>query len=225
MSDNVYVDQVVTKHPEYPRLLRLLAEYHKKPGSLIFAPLAETYRKVALVDDAIRIYEEGLKSYPTYSSAIVGLSRCFFDKRDFEAARRLLLDRQGLVYDNVAGVGILARSCEELGIISEAIEHFERLKFLLPFDEKITKRLGQLKETFQNVDPEKAAKVSKPQAWEPVAKNWTMTSSSKMTLGVQENRPAQSQPVASRISDVNLDARERKIAALTKILEKLEQKK
>ena len=60
------------------------------PQSRAFAPLAEAYRKVGKLDDAIRVAETGLEIHPGYTGGLVVLGRAHFEKKELDKATEIL---------------------------------------------------------------------------------------------------------------------------------------
>ena len=52
----------------------------RDPNSYCFAPLAELYRKLGLLDDALAIAERGNKRHPEFVSGCLALGRAYLDK-------------------------------------------------------------------------------------------------------------------------------------------------
>ena len=52
----------------------------KDPNSFCFAPLAELYRKVGLLDDAIDVARKGCEQHQDYVGGLMALGRAFFEK-------------------------------------------------------------------------------------------------------------------------------------------------
>ena len=69
-----------------PIIIKYQNLYKDDPTSRVFAPLAEAYRKYGMVDDAILILKKGIKVHPDFVSAYLGLSFCYFDKKEFSLA-------------------------------------------------------------------------------------------------------------------------------------------
>ena len=48
--------------------------YEEDPKSRIFAPLAEAYRKMGLINEALELAQNGVKIHPQFSGGRVALS-------------------------------------------------------------------------------------------------------------------------------------------------------
>ena len=75
---------------ESPRLEELRRRVQSDPASLAFAPLAEEYRRLGRLDEAIALCRTGLVRYPAYVSARVTLGRTLLEAGRLPEARREL---------------------------------------------------------------------------------------------------------------------------------------
>ena len=64
---------------ENPELDALFERYRAAPESHVFAPLADACRKAGMVEEALDIYEKGVRSNPDYTSGHVVRGKCHFD--------------------------------------------------------------------------------------------------------------------------------------------------
>jgi tetratricopeptide (TPR) repeat protein len=72
------------------RLTQLRARWQGDPSSRIFLQLAEEYRHLGRVQDALAVLESGLKEHPGYLSALVAKGRCLLELGNAEQARVVL---------------------------------------------------------------------------------------------------------------------------------------
>ena len=127
-----------TLTPDDPATLSAIRRYEerlaKDPASLVFAPLADAYRKAGRMRDAIRLCREGLDRYPQYVTARLILAKALLDDGNPDGA-----------LDEVQS--ILAASPQEAqahrlagdlyrrgGALSEAVRHLEQAVRLDPGD-------------------------------------------------------------------------------------------
>jgi tetratricopeptide (TPR) repeat protein len=119
-------------------------QYRSQPGSLVFARLADAYRKAGEPERALEVLQEGLARHPDYPSGHIVNARTLQDLGRLDEAasafRRVLqLDAQNLV-----AVRELARSADERGDLAEARHWFERLIQVDPTSEQAGDRLAEL---------------------------------------------------------------------------------
>src|SRR5258708_20431187 len=72
------------------RLTQLRARWQGESSSRVFLQLAEEYRHLGRVQDALEVLESGLKEHPGYLSALVAKGRCLLELSDAGAAREVL---------------------------------------------------------------------------------------------------------------------------------------
>src|SRR5258708_4204025 len=113
------------KYP--PLLLKYLKIFQDDPTSRIFAPLAEAYRKIGLIDEAIEICKEGLIANPDFTGGKVALARAYYDKKVYVKVRELLLSVIDQIPDNLIAQRLLADSCLVLGYVKDALAAYKML--------------------------------------------------------------------------------------------------
>ncbi|HSR14642.1 MAG TPA: tetratricopeptide repeat protein [Gemmatimonadales bacterium] len=106
---------------------KLERRWNENPSGLMFAPLAEAYRKTGDLQRALEILEVGLSVHPDYIPALIVRGRCHLDAADLAAAELAL--EQVLARDpaNPIALRAMADLCERGGRIGEAIERLELL--------------------------------------------------------------------------------------------------
>lgn len=72
------------------RITQLRARWQNDPSSRIFLQLAEEYRHLGRVQEALAVLEGGLKEHPGYLSALVAKGRCLLELGDPGQARGVL---------------------------------------------------------------------------------------------------------------------------------------
>ena len=78
------------------------------PASIVFAALAEEYRKAGRIDEAIETCRAGLERHPAYLSARVTLGRALIEKGEFREARTHLEQVVRQAPENLAAIRALA---------------------------------------------------------------------------------------------------------------------
>lgn len=117
-----------------PLLIKYLKIYQDDPTSRIFAPLAECYRKIGLVDEAIEICKEGLSIHPDFVSGKVALARAYFDKKMFAQVRNVLHPIIEKIPDNIIAQKLMGDACLHLGYLHEAVNAYKVLLYFNPND-------------------------------------------------------------------------------------------
>lgn len=72
------------------RLTQLRTRWQGDPSSRVFLQLAEEYRHLGRVQEALEVLDSGLKEHPGYLSALVAKGRCLLELGDAEKARTVL---------------------------------------------------------------------------------------------------------------------------------------
>lgn len=126
------IDRIKERNIE---LLDYYVKLHKKnPRLKYFVPLAEIYRSLNLLDEAVETLQEGLKWHPNYFIARSLLSQTYFQMGKFlqaslEAKHVLNVDPQ-----NLMALRISIGSNEKLGEKGFAMESLKKLLKLVPDD-------------------------------------------------------------------------------------------
>jgi tetratricopeptide (TPR) repeat protein len=72
------------------RVTQLKARWQNDPSSRIFLQLAEEYRHLGRLREALEVLEAGLREHPGYLSALVAQGRCLLELGEAEEARNVL---------------------------------------------------------------------------------------------------------------------------------------
>ena len=154
-----------------PLLIRYLKMYQDNPSSKIFAPLAESYRKIGLIDEAIEICKEGLNIHPDFTGGKVALARAYFDKKLFLNVRSVLSPVLDEIADNLIAQKLFAEASLQLGHFEDALRSYKLLLFYYPQDEEVAQMVEELETAHyesgglvkKNTRPEKLRKLIKLQ--------------------------------------------------------------
>ena len=130
--------------PASEEIRRFEEQYRRQPDSLVFARLADAYRKAGQPEKALAILEEGLLRHPDYPSGHIVRARALRDmgkmEETLESFRRVLeLDGANLV-----AIRELAGLADERGDTGEARHWYERLGQIDPADLDVRQRLRDL---------------------------------------------------------------------------------
>src|SRR5918994_5748881 len=109
--------------PENPRIEELRRRVLADPASIAFAALAEEFRRIGALTDAIETCRTGLQRHPAYLSARVTLGRALIETGDYEAAREELETVLRSAPENLAAIRGLAQIHERLGHSAEMDPH------------------------------------------------------------------------------------------------------
>src|SRR5277367_1975440 len=123
--------------------IELKKKLEDDPDSLVFAPLADAYRKEGNLKEAFAICKKGLEKHPTYTSARVVLGRIYQEQGKSEDA--VLEFRKVLEVDseNLMAHSLLGSICIEKGDYQAAIEEYQKILSLNPDDDNAQASLRQ----------------------------------------------------------------------------------
>ena len=98
----------MAKEPSTSEINDLKKKLEENPESLVFAPLADAYRKQGNLEEAFNVCKRGLEKHPTYTSARVVLGRIFQENGKTEEAvsefkKVLELDSENLMAHSLLG--------------------------------------------------------------------------------------------------------------------------
>lgn len=129
-----------------PLLLKYLKMYEQNPSSKVFAPLAETYRKIGKIDEALKILKTGIRIHPTYTLGYLVLANCYYDQNKFEFSYNTLRPLVSTNLENTALQKLFAQTCEQLLYLEESLETYKYLMFLNPKDEFVNEKVKFLED-------------------------------------------------------------------------------
>ncbi len=105
--------------------------------SLVFAPLADAYRKQGKLDEALSVCKSGLEKHPHYASARVVLGRIYMEQGKTEEASRefaLVLENDP---ENFTAHTLIGDLCMQKKDFQAAIEEYQKVLTLNPDDETV----------------------------------------------------------------------------------------
>jgi tetratricopeptide (TPR) repeat protein len=115
------------------------------PKSKVFAQLADTYRKIGMVDEAIETCKRGIEQNPAFATGHLVLGRCYLAKKMYALAVeefQLVVQNDS---QNLAGYKMLASTFEEQGNTEQAIRYYQRILDLEPGEADIMEKIEKLK--------------------------------------------------------------------------------
>ncbi len=136
----------------------------KDPKSYCFAPLADLYRKLGLLDEAISVAQRGVELHPSYVGGLVSLAKAYFEKGQKQESRAVLERLVTITPENLMAQKLLAQTCLDTGDIAAAEKAFQVVLALNPADSESRIALDSLAKF---TAPAKAAPVA-PSAAEAV---------------------------------------------------------
>lgn len=123
--------------------------YQKNQRSRVFAPLAESYRKLGLLDEAFKVLKNGLKHHPEYSLGYLVLAHCYYDQQRYELVYETLKPLLSKNMDNIQLQKIFAEAAIQLGHLEEALDTYKYLLFLNPQDKAFAEEVRKLEDDLQ----------------------------------------------------------------------------
>lgn len=130
-------------------LVKYQTMYDKNPRSRVFAPLAESYRKLGLLDEAFKVLKSGLKYHPDYSLGHLVLAHCYYDQEKYQLVYETLKPLLSKNMDNIQMQKIFAEAAIELGYLEEALDTYKYLLFLNPQDKNFAQEVKKLEDDLQ----------------------------------------------------------------------------
>ncbi|MGH7612643.1 MAG: hypothetical protein ACREMW_01195 [Gemmatimonadales bacterium] len=141
---------------------KLEARYRENPKGRNFAPLADAYRKAALIDNAIELCQSGLQLHPDYVSGHIVHGRCLVDKKDDSGAEVVFRRVLDLDPENILALKVLAEIAERTERFAVASEWLNRLLLADPMN-------GEAADGLSRVRGKLSAQAQLPAPEEPVA--------------------------------------------------------
>ncbi|MBL7665526.1 MAG: hypothetical protein JNM93_10370 [Bacteriovoracaceae bacterium] len=159
-------------------LVKYLEQYQANPASKVFAPLAETYRKLGMIEEAFKIVTEGLHRHPDYLLGHIVLAHCYVDKKLFKEAYTVLKPFVETHIDNISLQKLYAEAALRTGNLYESLQTLKYLLFLNPRDKEIVRKVKALEDDLQvealsqnqgRVTETAAPSISEPEEWVQVS--------------------------------------------------------
>lgn len=120
--------------------------YEKKPRSRVFAPLAETYRKLGMLDEALKILKVGIRNHPSYTLGYIVLANCYYDRQNYEMAYSSIRPFVSQNLENITLQKLFAKTCLNLGHLEEALVTFKNLLLINPKDKYVAEQVKLLED-------------------------------------------------------------------------------
>lgn len=118
----------------------------KNAHSRVFAPLAECYRKVGMVDHALDILRKGLRHHPDYVLGLLSLAYCHIDNKNEEQAYDILHPLILSNRDNIKLQKTFGSVALSVGEPEEALDTYKYLLFMNPRDKEAAEQVEKLEQ-------------------------------------------------------------------------------
>jgi tetratricopeptide (TPR) repeat protein len=118
--------------------------YQKDPNSKVFAPLAEAYRKMGLVDEAFRVCEAGVQKHPNFPSGRVAFAKVLIEKKQHEMAIKELKAAIEISPENILAHLLLGECYLQLKYMKEALKSYKMVLYLNPNDQRALSTVKKL---------------------------------------------------------------------------------
>ncbi len=114
------------------------------PKAKIFAPLAEAYRKMGLIDEGIQICQRGVAFHPDFAGGRVALGRLYLEKGLLSEAESEFLRASELSPENLLAQSLLGDTQLKLRKPKEALRAYKMLLLLAPQDSRAQNMVKKL---------------------------------------------------------------------------------
>lgn len=108
----------------------------KNPRSPVFAALAEAYRKMGLIDEALEVTQRGIKHNPEFVSGLVAHAKILLDLKNYTEALVHLKKAHALKPENILALRLMAILHIKLKEHQKALVCQKKLLILNPNDEE-----------------------------------------------------------------------------------------
>lgn len=112
------------------------SQLEKDPKSRAFAPLAEIYRKVGMIEEALKVLKRGISFHPNFSAAIIIYGQILLENNELDEAYTTLQPQLNVNGDNLKFLKTFAQVCFKRNHILEALNTYKRVLFISPRDEE-----------------------------------------------------------------------------------------
>lgn len=161
-------------------ITELKKKLEENPDSLVFAPLADAYRKQGSLEEAFNVCKRGLAKHPTYTSARVVLGRIYQEKGSREEAAAEFKKVLEIDPENLMAHSLLGAIYIQKGDYQSAIEEYQKVLTLNPDDEETQ---GSLKQAIERAAGEqKSPPPSKKETSVPEKKTPAKESTATLTI-------------------------------------------
>ncbi len=141
-----------------PELEKLERRYQEDPGRN-FAQLAESYRKLGRLDDALDVLRAHLTDRPNYVSGLVVLGRCLLDQQNDTEARETFERVLAVDSEHIIALKALGEIAGRSGQAGVARDWYQRLLDIDPMNDDAAAALSRLSSDAVVAGPDAAAPI------------------------------------------------------------------
>ena len=205
---------------------------YENPDSLVFAPLADAYRKQGAFKKAIQICESGIKKHTGYAPGYAVLGRIYFELKKYKKAMEYFEKALDLEPGHLLSLRYLSDLYIKFKDVKKALCVYEMLLLYNPQDVQIKSIVNKIHSAhlndydyFSEQPLEKVAEdlsrveLNQQPAIRPL-KCGVKTEDSKEELLDQMLAPAPRAPQQKRFSKIKME-RDRKLRVLTDLMNRL----
>src|SRR5262245_40905043 len=116
----------------------------KDPRSQVFAPLAEAYRKIGLLEEAFRICVRGVQFHPNFAGGRLALAKVLMDRENPKEALRELEKAIELSPENILAHQLMAELHLAEKNAKAALRSYKMVLFLAPLNERAQRAVRKL---------------------------------------------------------------------------------
>ncbi len=128
--------------PEFVEKYQIL--YDKDPKSRIFAPLAEAYRRMGMLKEALQISQNGVEDHPNFASGLLTHAKILSELQHSKQALHYLKKAVDLAPENILAQSTLAKLLVEQKELKEALQVYKMILFLNPEHQEAQKAVKKL---------------------------------------------------------------------------------
>lgn len=139
------LEKIYDQHP--PHFAEYLRRFREDPKSRVFAPLAEAYRRMGKVDEAIQICKEGLSYHSDFHGGRVALAKCYLDKKKYVEAKEELERVIMTAPENLMAQRLLGDTFLMLHQRKDALHSYKMALLLAPQDVALSEKVYTLEKS------------------------------------------------------------------------------
>jgi tetratricopeptide (TPR) repeat protein len=127
-----------------PEIVKLSERLAKDPTSKLFMPLAEEYIKAGMLEEAVMVLMDGLKTHPGFISAHVTLGKVYLEKGQIKEAKEQFETVIQASPDNLLAHRKLVKIYYDEGAVQQAVQSCRAVLSSNPKDEEMKKVMAEL---------------------------------------------------------------------------------